>query len=68
MPSLTLSHKPKKIRARFTHGELDYLEQKCGLHLNHVVRFVESILNGANSHDILIYEHNMRQVFLNDQP
>ena len=68
MPSLTLTHKPKKIRARFTHGEIDYLEQKCGLHLNHVVRFVESILNGANSHDMLIYEHKMRRVFLTDQP
>lgn len=57
----------KKVRARFTDREVEYLEEKCGLHLNHLVRFVESILSGASSQDILIHEHKLRRAFLGDQ-
>lgn len=67
MLCLQLSHEVDRIHARFTQREIDYLEQKCGLHLNHLVKFIESILSDENTHDILVNEHRLKRVFLNEQ-
>ncbi len=62
-----VSQKTKTFRVRFTHREIDYLEQKCGLHLNHLVRFIESILSDAYTHNVLMYEHELKRVFLKNE-
>ena len=47
----------------FTVKELEDLEKSCGLHVNHLLRFVESVINQAKTQEAVVSWNNLVQTF-----
>ncbi|MFQ5848051.1 MAG: hypothetical protein ACE5IQ_10350 [Candidatus Methylomirabilales bacterium] len=47
----------------FTAKEIEDLEKTCGLHVNHLLRFVESVINQAKTQEAVVSWNNVSQTF-----
>ena len=52
-----------KATRPFTVEELEDLEKTCGLHVNHLLRFVESVINQAKTQEAVVSWNNLVQTF-----
>ncbi len=51
----------------FSVKELDYLEQKCGIHYHHLYQFIHSVLWEMDIHPHLIRITELRRTFFPDE-
>lgn len=53
----------RRARRPFTVKELEDLEEICGLHLNHLLLFMESVINQAQTQESVVFWNNVRHTF-----
>ncbi|MFQ5801576.1 MAG: hypothetical protein ACE5JQ_01605 [Candidatus Methylomirabilales bacterium] len=47
----------------FTSKELDDLEKICGLHVNHLLLFMESVINQVKTQENVVFWNNVKHTF-----
>ncbi|MCZ6479285.1 MAG: hypothetical protein ACE1Z6_03465 [Candidatus Methylomirabilales bacterium] len=50
----------------FTAKELEDLEKICGLHVNHLLLFMESVINQVKTQENLVFWNNLKHTFSPD--
>ena len=50
----------------FTAKELEDLEKVCGLHVNHLLLFMESVINQVKTQENLVFWNNVKHTFYPD--
>ena len=50
----------------FTLKEIEDLEKVCGLHLNHLLLFMESVINQFKTQENVVYWNDLRHTFYTD--